>query len=79
MRIAILAALSLSLALSACKSAEVQKSSRWEAYPGCNASQCKSWQSECSAECINQQTTSVTECEGKCTARVADCEASCPG
>lgn len=83
MRIAIgagfFAGLTLTLALSACAGAEVQKTDRWATYPGCNEAQCKSWQGECSAECINQHTTSTTECENRCNARMGDCIAACPG
>lgn len=70
----------LALALAACASSgEVQKSSRWSPYAGCNAAQCKSWQEECSAECINNQEAGVTECENKCGARVLECQQQCPG
>ncbi len=77
MKIAIMSALLALTALAACSSS--MKSQRWEAYPGCNEAQCKSWASECSAECINNHDTSVTECENKCNARGQQCLGSCGG
>ena len=65
--------------MAACATGEVTKANRWEAYPGCNAAQCKSWYEECSSECINNQSATVTECENKCRAKIAACEEACPG
>ena len=52
---------------------------RWEAYPGCNAAQCKEWADACTAECLTEKKGTTVQCENMCNAKISDCEARCGG